>query len=127
MVDIFLYDIKFIDDNLHQKYTGVSNKNILSNLNRLMTKNKNVILRFPIIPEITDQKKNIDEILQYILNLDHGGIQIDLLPYHKIARHKYDKLNKPYLMENTDIPSTGHMDNIKNIFETAGLKVTIGG
>jgi pyruvate formate lyase activating enzyme len=127
VVDLFLYDIKFIDDKLHQKYTGVSNKNILTNLNSLIKNRKDVILRFPVIPGITDQKKNIDEILKYILNLNHGGIQIDLLPYHKIARHKYDKLDKQYLMGDTDLPSADHMLAIKKKIESVGLKATIGG
>jgi pyruvate formate lyase activating enzyme len=126
-VDLFLYDIKFIDDRLHQKYAGVSNEFILKNLQYLISKNKNLILRFPVIPGITDQKKNIDEVLHYIVNLQNGGLQMDLLPYHKIARHKYDKLGKPYLMENTDIPSAEHMNHLKEKMESAGLKVTIGG
>jgi pyruvate formate lyase activating enzyme len=127
VVDLFLYDIKFIDDKLHLKYTGVSNKNILTNLNMIIKNNKDVILRFPIIPGITDQKKNIDEILQYILNLNHGGLQIDLLPYHKIARHKYDKLSKQYLMGDTDLPTEDHMLAIKTKIESVGLIATIGG
>ncbi len=126
-VDLFLYDIKFIDDRLHQKYTGLSNTSILKNLEHLISNNKNVILRFPVIPGITDQKKNIEDVIQYILNLNQGGIQIDLLPYHKIARHKYDKLNKDYLMGDTNPPSADDMSRIKDNLEKAGLTVTIGG
>jgi pyruvate formate lyase activating enzyme len=126
-VDLFLYDIKFIDDRLHQKYTGLSNTYILKNLEHLITQNKNVILRFPVIPGITNQKQNIEDILQYIVNLNRRGMQIDLLPYHKIARHKYEKLNKEYLMEETHQPSDDEMKKMKEKFEDAGLIVTIGG
>jgi len=126
-VDLFLYDIKFIDDRLHQKYAGVSNINILSNLRTLVNHKKSTILRLPVIPGITDQKKNIDEILQFVLNLNRGEIEIDLLPYHKIARHKYEKLNKEYLMGDTKVPSADAMIRLKKKLEVAGLKVTIGG
>jgi pyruvate formate lyase activating enzyme len=126
-VDLFLYDIKFIDDRLHQKYAGVSNLNILRNLQTLVKQKRAVALRFPVIPGITDQEKNIEEILQFVLNLNQGDMQIDLLPYHKIARHKYEKLNKDYLMGKTQVPTSGHMDSLKKKFERAGLQVTIGG
>ncbi len=126
-VDLFLYDIKFIDDRLHQKYAGVSNFNILANLRTLVKQKKAVILRLPVIPGITDQEKNIEEILQFILNLDQGGMKIDLLPYHRIARHKYKKLNKEYLMGDTNVPSADTMNRLKNKLELAGLKVNIGG
>ena len=54
-------------------------------------------------------------------------MKIDLLPYHKIARHKYEKLNKEYLMGDTDVPSADTMNRLKNKLELAGLKVNIGG
>jgi pyruvate formate lyase activating enzyme len=88
---------------------------------------KAVVLRLPVIPGITDQEKNIDDILQFILNLNQRGMQIDLLPYHKIARHKYEKLNKKYLMDETEVPSIDILNHLKLKLETAGLKVTIGG
>lgn len=127
LVDLFLYDIKFIDDCLHKKYAGVSNINILSNLQALINQNKSIILRLPVIPGITNQKKNIDEIINFILNLNLEENRIDLLPYHKIARHKYQKLNKDYLMGDTLEPSADDMNHLKRKFELAGLKVSLGG
>ena len=50
-IDLFLYDIKLLDDELHQKYTGVSNKLILKNFEKLDKEGRNLIIRFPIIPE----------------------------------------------------------------------------
>ena len=126
-VNLFLFDLKFIDDNLHQKYTGVSNANILMNLKILAESENEVILRFPVIPGITDSSKNTDEILQFITELDSIIHTIDILPFHKIAKHKYSKLNKEYLMPNTPEPSEKSLIAIKSKFEHAGLKVSIGG
>jgi len=126
-VDLFLYDIKFINDQLHQKYAGVSNSIILDNLHTLIKIKKPVRLRLPLIPEITDHEKNIAEIANYIVNLNHGGLDIDILPYHKIARHKYEKLEKEYLMGNTTPPSDKKMQEIKTILESFGFNVSIGG
>ena len=125
--DLFLFDIKFIDNKLHQKYAGVSNETILTNLKILVANNKNITLRLPVIPGITDGKNNIEQIIDFVLNLDRGGINIDILPYHRIARHKYEKLNKEYLMNDTNPPSEQIMLNLKNKLEHAGLQVNIGG
>ena len=127
LVNLFLYDIKFIDDNLHQKYTGVSNTSILHNLMSLIKKEKPVRLRLPIIPDITDSEKNLDEIAKFIVNLSPGGMNIDILPYHKIARHKYEKLDKEYRMGVSKVPCDHRMQEIKNRLETFGHNVSIGG
>ncbi len=127
LVDLFLYDIKFIDDHLHQKYAGVPNINILNNLRTLVKMQKAVRLRLPLIPDITDSGKNIDEIARFIVNLSPGGMDIDILPYHKIARHKYEKLNKVYLMGESEFPSEQKMHKLKKTLETFGLNVSIGG
>jgi len=126
-VDLFLYDIKFVDDQLHQKYAGVSNTVILDNLNTLIMMKKSIRLRLPIIPNFTDGEKNIDEIAKFILKLNPGGMDIDMLPYHKIARHKYEKLNKEYLIGQTEVPSKLKMQQLKKTIEAFGHNVSIGG
>jgi pyruvate formate lyase activating enzyme len=126
-VDLFLYDLKFIDDRLHQKYTGVSNENILLNLKNLARNYKKVIVRIPVIPGVTNEELNVSQMINFINDIDSRILQIDLLPYHKIAKHKYDKLNKEYLMGDTDLPDKRMLTELKKKMESAGLKVHIGG
>jgi pyruvate formate lyase activating enzyme len=64
--DLFLYDLKLIDDDEHIKYTGVSNIKILKNLDYLLKNSKNVIIRFPVIPGINNTKKNILQMKNYL-------------------------------------------------------------
>ena len=59
-VDLFLYDIKIIDNILHNKYTGVSNKRIHENLMKLIESDKEIELRIPLIPNVTDTDKNLE-------------------------------------------------------------------
>lgn len=127
MVDLFLFDLKFIDDVLHQKYTGVSNKQILDNLEQLIFFKKPVQLRFPLIPGITDEKKNLDQIIQYIVNLNGAIKSVDVLPYHRTAKHKYEKLGMDYHMGDINEPTDKKIDDLKKIFKNAGLPVNIGG
>ena len=48
VTDLFLFDIKHIDNELHKQYTGVGNELIISNLDMLIEKGKDVILRIPV-------------------------------------------------------------------------------
>lgn len=59
LVDVFLYDLKLFDEEEHIKYTGVSNKIIKRNLEFLVKigRAKDVLLRFPVIPGITDTEE----------------------------------------------------------------------
>ncbi|MEE4198072.1 MAG: glycyl-radical enzyme activating protein [Bacteroidales bacterium] len=124
--DLFLYDLKLIDDELHQKYTGVPVGQILKNLEWLDAHHGNVILRFPVIPGITDTKQNLSEIKSFIKSLKNIT-QLDLLPYHNIQHGKYERFNKKNKMGNIPPPSDEAMNRLKSGFESLGLNVGIGG
>lgn len=126
ITDCFLFDIKLIDNELHQKYTGVPVNGILSNLKWLDTSHKNVILRFPVIPGITDTKQNVSEIKSFLKSLKNIN-QIDLLPYHNISNGKYTRFKKENKMKDTKPLSDNDMLYLKSEFESLGFKVGIGG
>jgi len=126
LVDVFLYDLKFINNSLHQKYTGVSNRPVLENLQKLAQTDREIIIRIPIIPGITDEEKNLVQLKEFILSLNTIH-RIDLLPYNFIAVEKYRKLNRDYPFENLDPPDEERMQSIRNKFVEAGFSVEIGG
>lgn len=123
--DIFLYDIKLFDSEKHKRYTGVPNELIKENLAFLLSEGKNVILRLPVIPEITDTIENIKGWKGFLSGLK-GLREIDLLPYHSVEE-KYERLNRDYRMEIRNAPSKEILDWIKGEFEDLGIKVKIGG
>ena len=123
-VDLFLYDLKPIDDSMHQKYTGVSNQRILENLKMLNEKKKEIIIRIPLINEITDTDTNIDQKLVFLAPLSTIK-EVNLLLYHKIATAKYKRLGLQYLQFSET--SQQKIDKITEKFERAGFKVKIGG
>ncbi|NOQ27019.1 MAG: glycyl-radical enzyme activating protein [Bacteroidales bacterium] len=126
VADLFLFDIKLIDNILHQKYTGIPVDEILRNLRWLDENKKNVILRFPVIPEITNTKKNISEIKSFIKSLKNIN-RIDLLPYHNISNGKYERFKKENKMKDTSPLSDHEMESLKSEFEEIGFIVGIGG
>jgi pyruvate formate lyase activating enzyme len=125
-VDLFHYDLKLMDIALHQKYTGVPNQQINENLKKLSIKKKNVVIRFPVIPGITDTAVNLKEIAEFISSLK-GINEIDLLPYHRTAAEKYRRLKKEYLLDGLNPPTKKKMMDLKASFEARGFKVKIGG
>lgn len=124
-VDLFLYDIKMIDDEKHKKTTGVSNKLILENLRKLSEKGNKVVVRIPVIPGINDSDEDISKIAEFITTLKEIK-DISILPYHNIGKHKYEKLDRPFTMKETEPLSEGNKEKIKRKFERFGFKVKIG-
>jgi pyruvate formate lyase activating enzyme len=126
-VDLFLFDIKIMDDGIHQIYTGVSNKNMLLNLDSLIDHKKEVILRYPLIPGYTDSEENISQIKSFISKRNKYLKRIDILPFHNLAQEKYKRFCKPDTFSGIKRPDKNMIDIIKTEFESAGMEVQIGG
>ena len=126
-VNIFLYDIKLYDEKEHIKYTGFSNAVIKENLRFLVEsgRGRDIILRFPVIPTITDTDENIQGWISFIRELK-GIEEIDLLPYHDVSE-KFKRLGKEYRMKVHHSPTDERMKEIKEKFEEIGLRVKRGG
>ena len=91
--DYVMQDIKLVDENEHIKYTGVSNKKILKNIEWLKQSGKEFIFRVPLIPDITDTKKNLEDIANIV-----EGYEVEYLPYNQMAGSKYKRLGMEYML-----------------------------
>ncbi len=92
--DYMLFDIKLVDDAMHQKYTGVSNELILENFRTLAASGKAFVIRTPLIPSVSDTEENIEAIAAL---LEQSGVKyIELLPYNKMAGSKYRLVGREY-------------------------------
>jgi pyruvate formate lyase activating enzyme len=125
-VDLFLYDLKLMDDARHRQVTGVSNALILDHLRLLAENGHRIILRVPIVPHVNDDDDNIRQIAA--LAHDLPSIErIDILAYHRIGNNKYERLDRPNPMPETAPPSADRLSGIVRAFESAGLRVKLGG
>jgi pyruvate formate lyase activating enzyme len=124
--DLFLYDLKLMNDDEHQKYTGVSNQVILKNLIELDQLGKKIIIRIPIVPEITDTNENLFAIRGFISYLNNI-IEVNLLPYHRAGEGKYIKYGRENKMGDTVSPERKNLENIRIFFSESKYKVKIGG
>jgi pyruvate formate lyase activating enzyme len=121
--DIFLYDIKSMDDFIHKKYTGVSNKLIIKNLMELSKIHSDIKIRIPLIKGINDDEKNILSIVDMMKSFKLT--EAYLLPYHEYGVYKYDLLNKAYNLDYKNKLNNDIIENIQNIFDNNKLKLFI--
>ena len=93
VTDLFLYDWKLTNKDLHRAYTGADNDLIAKNLRELATAGANIILRCPIVPEVNDTEEHFRGIAELANTLPN--IQaIEIEPYHSLGNGKYQKLGR---------------------------------
>ncbi|HYF93036.1 MAG TPA: glycyl-radical enzyme activating protein [Symbiobacteriaceae bacterium] len=124
--DLFLYDVKLMDDAAHRKYTGVTNRIILENLRELARQHSNIIVRVPVIPGVNDTEENVTATAQFVADLP-GVREINLLPYHKAGVQKYNRLGKPYELPDLEPPPDETMIRLAASIKHFGRPVKIGG
>ena len=124
-VDLFLYDLKIIDNELHKKYTGVPNKRVLKNLNQLIEERSNIELRIPLIPNITDTDSNINDIVNYISNLSKTPA-VTLLAYNPLNRDKLDRFCLENPLGKLKIQSKQKLLEVKQQFIDQGINAALG-
>lgn len=126
LTDIFLYDIKLMDDTLHRQYTGVSNQSTLSNLAFLAGKGDKIVVRIPMIPGITDTTENLEAIIK-LISMYKNIKQVSLLPYNKLNE---DKTKRFALADRIGPLRPQTEENLKEkaaFFEKHGYIVKVGG
>ncbi|MPM95005.1 hypothetical protein SDC9_142154 [bioreactor metagenome] len=125
--DLFLYDIKLIDNEKHLLVTDVDNKLILDNLEKLSKEDVSITIRIPLIEGVNVDKDNIEieKIIHFLLPLNIKNI--NLLPYHDIGVYKYKKLNKEYYGTEFKAPSEEKLKEISSLFENNHFITKIGG
>ena len=119
--DLVLYDLKLIDDTEHRRWTGASNHLILDNARRLA--GRNVQVRVPLIPGITDTDANLIGLFGFM----HEATlrRVALLPYNPSAGAKYQWLDRTYDISG-EPQDAERLAELVRMAESMGLEATIG-
>jgi pyruvate formate lyase activating enzyme len=125
--DLFLYDLKMMNSDRHQRWTGVPNEKILENLKALSQTGAKIIIRIPLIGGVNDDSLNITDTAQFISTLAGEPKTVNLLPYHKIAQSKYDKLGRSDEFMLLNEPTNEAQLRAIAIFQEFGIEASIGG
>ena len=126
LVDLFLYDLKLMDDAAHRRYTGVSNRLILENLSKLGRVHRQIWLRVPCVAGVNDQAGELRGAAQFAASVP-GVRQVTLLPFHWLGMHKRRRIGTPVTAPDFRTPSADEMGRAVGIFQDAGLTARAGG
>ena len=146
--NLFLFDVKAIDEERHRAITGVSNRIILENLARVATRvarsdpsdfghrtsdfglrtsddRCQVIVRFPLVPGVTDDDAEVREVGRTLSSL--GISRLDVLPYHRAGLAKYERLGRRHGLPLTQPPTPERLRHVVEILSEQHLTVRVGG
>ncbi len=123
--NLFLVDIKHMNEPEHRKYTGVGNRQILENIRLLDSMQKEINIRFPLIPGINDDESHLLRMMTFLSELQQIPV-ISILPYHKIGSHKYVRFGMAYKINGVEEPSPEQVEQVKIFFEKGGFQARVG-
>lgn len=127
MADVVLYDVKHLDNEAHKKATGVGNKKILANLEKLAQTGVEIWVRIPVIPDLTDSVEYQARVADFLAGLTGKIARVDLIPYHNWCQSKYDWLGEDWGHANNEAIEPAELEKFRGFYESKGLRVVMGG
>jgi pyruvate formate lyase activating enzyme len=122
--DLFLFDVKHMDSQRHERLTGVDNIMILENLRQIDQTAKPIWIRIPLIPGYNDSRENLGQIAELVHNLK-AVRKISILPYNTAAGAKYHLIGQDYSLEGMG-SSRIEKQEILRIFAKTKIEVEFG-
>ena len=113
---LFLYDIKCIDPDLHERFTGVSNRQILDNFNRLCAAGVPIWVRVPLVGSFNANEAEARRIRAYLDGFP-AIRKVEALRYHRLGERKYELLGMEYTMGDEALLSDEQFEQLKTIIE----------
>lgn len=117
--DLFLYDIKSLDDAKHIRFTGQSNRMIIDNLRYILARGKVVEIRIPLIPSSNDME--VESIGQFLSSLKGRISKVKVLPYHNYSASKYQALGMENRMSAVASPDAAYVAEVVSRLRAYGL------
>ncbi len=139
LADLFLFDLKVMDEGRHRELTGVSNRPILANLEALAQVHDRIRIRIPVIPGLNDGRDTMAATARFVASLP-GVQQVSLLPYHRTGEPKRERLapqrrnrliagagGLPETTPGLAAPDPDRLAELAAELAAAGLESSIGG
>ena len=114
LTDLFLLDLKQIDDVKHRALTGVSNESALALARFLSERGKRMWIRHVLVPGWTTGEDDLRRLANFIAGLKTVD-RMEVLPYHAMALHKYEELRLPYRLGDTPAPTAEEIARAEEI------------
>lgn len=124
--DLFLCDLKHMDNEMHERFTGIGNNLILENIRRISQTGKKIVIRIPIIPGFNDEVANIEATGNFVASLPGVG-RIDILPFNHGGAEKSARLTGGIKSMQIETPDEEQMSLIAENLNKYVFEVKIGG
>ncbi len=129
--DLFISDIKHIDNEKNLLYTGQGNTLTLKNIKKVIDAGKPIIIRIPVVPEHNDDFETMDAISDYLVNeLENKVNQLQFLRYRRLGEEKYKSLGMDYKMSDVEYPKIDDFEEKINsfveLFKSKGIPAVNG-
>jgi pyruvate formate lyase activating enzyme len=124
LADLVLFDVKAATNELHQAWTGKSNRVILSNLEQIAAERPEALrIRIPYIPGLNSTDSELRAMAKLLNRLDID--RVDLLPYHRLGIQKYRQLGRTYTLASEQTPDSDSLTKALQLFSNLGIKAQI--
>ena len=117
VTDLFMFDIKHIDDEKHKKLTGWTNKNILELAKYLSDNGKDMWIRHVLVPGVTDDEADLNKLSEFVKSLKTVK-RFEILPYHTLGVFKWHDLGVKYELEDVMPPTKEQIERAESILHT---------
>ena len=114
VTDLFILDLKEIDEAKHKSLTGQSGSNILNMATYLSDHNKPMWIRHVLVPGLTDDEEGLVQLKQFIDTLKTVE-RVEILPYHTLGLFKWENLGIPYPLKDTPTPAEEEVRRAKQL------------
>lgn len=114
VTDLFILDIKMMDDEKHKELTKWTNKNILEMAKYLSDHNKDLWIRHVLVPNLTDSEEELISLKEFISTLKTVK-RTEILPYHTLGIFKWENLGIPYPLDGVEEPTNEEVERAKSI------------
>ena len=106
-VDLWMVSIKAVNADLHQQITGHDNSTIINNVTELNRSQANMLIRYVIVPGLTDTEIELNRLAEFLKNLPFTP-PLELLAYHSLGLRKWESAGLTYPL--TGVPDAGSQD-----------------
>jgi len=126
VTDLFMVDVKLMDGEAHERWTGAPNDEILANVRRLAHQEQPMVVRTPVVPGVNDTREEIGAVADLIRTFPNLAYY-ELLPYHPLGTGKYRSLGMEYRLAHLERPSREQMDDLARTAGERGIAVRVAG
>jgi pyruvate formate lyase activating enzyme len=130
--DLVLFDLKLLDSNIHQRWTGAPNSRILDSLSIVAefrggrSRPLDLWIRTPLIPGATDGEENLRAIGQYLAAHLQGRVaRWELCAFNNLCRDQYRRLGQDWAFSDAPLMSAEQLQACERLARASGLRAEI--